>query len=202
MAKEPSGTEKLVGGLIALVAVCGLIAWVLNGAGVIDLGSSLPHGGATATATAKPQPGKTQGPVRGKYAIKLRPGANLPGKPITDFTMDYLRDVAGVYGGDLVVSYGTAGTHVERSFHYSGHAADIGMGDNGSHNDSDVGDRIMRACLIVMGMDEAQATRIGKEGALIHQRVPARNGRPAMTVECIWKVKDHHDHVHVAAAPA
>jgi hypothetical protein len=196
MAKEPSGTEKLVGGLIALVAVLALLGWVLNMAGVVDLNGFMPHIGATATAKpGKKPPAKTQDPGPGKYKIKLRDGANLPGQPITQFTMDYLEKVAGIYGGDLVVSYGTAGNHVEHSFHYSGHAADIGMGNNGSYNDSPVGDRIMRACLMAMGMDEAEATRIGKKGALIHRDVPG------MTVECIWKVADHHDHVHIAAAP-
>jgi hypothetical protein len=158
----------------------------------------MPHGGSAATSTAAPgkhKPTKTQAPAQGKHKIRIRPGANLAGQPITDFTMAYLEKVAGIYGDDLVVSYGTAGNHVEHSFHYSGHAADIGMGNNGSHDDSEVGDRIMRACLIAMGMDDAEATRIGKKGALIHRDVPG------MTVECIWKVADHHDHVHIAASP-
>jgi hypothetical protein len=196
MVKEPTGGEKAIAMVVGLVVAVVFFAVVLDRAGIVHL--SMPHGGSTATSTAAPgkhKPTKTQAPAKGKYKIEIRPGANLPGRPITDFTMAYLEKVAGIYGGDLVVSYGTAGNHVEHSFHYSGHAADIGMGNNGSHDDSDVGDRIMRACLIAMGMDDAEATRIGKKGALIHRDVPG------MTVECIWKVADHHDHVHIAASP-
>ena len=69
------------------------------------------------------------------------------------------------------------------------------MHDNGSRNDSAVGDRIMRACLIAAGRPEDEATRTARRGGLIDLRPPGRS------IECIWKVENHHDHVHIAAAP-
>jgi hypothetical protein len=195
MASQPTSGQRLAGGIVAFVLFVAFLGFALDRAGVIDLGAKLPKSGATATAAPhKPgQPATAAAP--GQYHVTLRPGANLPGQPITAFTMAYLEKVAGIYGGDLGVSYGTAGNHVTHSFHYSGHAADIGMHDNGSHNDSEVGDRIMRACLIAGGESSADAARTAQRGGLIDLRPPG------LSIECIWKVADHHDHVHIAAAP-
>jgi hypothetical protein len=193
MASQPTSGERRAGALLALVLFVGSIVFVLNRGGVLDLSTPLPPSGATATG-APQKPGMSPAPA-GKYHVTLRRGANLSGQPITAFTMKYLEKVAEIYGGDLVVSYGTAGQHVSKSFHYTGHAADIGMHDNGSRNDSDVGDRIMRACLIAAGQTVAEATRNAKRGGLITLRPRG------LTVQCIWKVKNHHDHVHIAARP-
>lgn len=191
MADQPTSGQRLAGGIVAFVLFVASLAFALDRIGVVDIGDVLPR----TTATAAPgQPGRTTAP-KGRYDVKLRPGANLPGQPITAFTMAYLEKVAGIYGGDLVVSYGTAGRHVPTSFHYAGHAADIGMHDNGAKNDSAVGDRIMRACLIAAGRAPDEATRTARRGGLIDLRPPG------LSVECIWKVDNHHDHVHIAAAP-
>lgn len=193
MPDQPTSGERLAGAVVAGVVIVASITFVLDRAGVLDLGAKLPGSGTAATA-APHQPGKSPAPAR-KYHVTLRKGANLPGQPITAFTMNYLEKVAEIYGGDLVVSYGTAGTHVTNSYHYTGHAADIGMGSNGSHNDSAVGDRIMRACLIAAGQTPAEATRTAKRGGNFTLRPPG------LSIQCIWKVKDHHDHVHIAARP-
>lgn len=194
MAEQPTAGQRLAGGIVAFILMIAFFGFVLDKAGVVDLGGALPE--TQATATSKPKPGeKDTDKPQGRYQVRLRDGANLPGQPITKFTMAYLEKVAGIYGGDLVVSYGTAGRHVPTSFHYSGHAADIGMHDNGSTNDSAVGDRIMRACLIAAGVKPDEATRTAKRGGLIDLQPPG------LKVECIWKVDNHHDHVHVAAAP-
>jgi hypothetical protein len=189
----PSTGARMLGALLAAVVLCSAGAFALRQAGA-NFGARPPTPGSVGPSRGSDRPPSVTPPAA-KHHVTFRPGANLPDRPVTEFTMGYLGRVADIYGGDLIVSYGTAGDHGQRSFHYSGHAADIGMATNHSHNDSKVGDAIMRACLIAAGVAPTEAERLAVAGGLVVRRPPG------MVVECIWKVADHHDHVHIAAAP-
>jgi len=193
MSRSTPG-QNVAGGALALV-ILGIVVVVYLKAVGVQL-PAMTDVSAAPTSAAEPAPPAPPAPQDGpKHQIIIRDGANLPGTPLTPETTDYLQKVVDIVGRDLVVSYGSAGDHGASSYHYGGHAADIGMADNGSSNDSEVGDAIMRACLIVAGDPPADAERLAAGGGLI-KRYP-----DGLTVECIWKVADHHDHVHIAVAP-
>jgi hypothetical protein len=126
--------------------------------------------------------------------------ANLPGKPIQAITLNYVTKMAGLLGKPLTI---TTGTNHEKftdngsiSDHFTGHAADIGMAANGGGIDSPVGDRIMEAALVLAGVPRDKAPAQARHGDLFTIR------HEGMRIQCIWKVKGHHDHVHVGVRPA
>ncbi len=187
-------SQKAAGAVMAGVILVAAVAFALDRAGV-DVKSWLPKPSATGAAGPR-EPGKsTKTRAARKHRVTLHRRANLPGTRVTSFTLRYLERVAEIYGGDLVVSYGTAGNHVKRSFHYAGHAADIGMLDNGLPNDSEGGTRIMAACLVMGGVAPAKARQMAERGGSFDLLPRGR------AVECIWRAPNHYDHVHIAVAP-
>jgi hypothetical protein len=134
--------------------------------------------------------------------VRIAPGANLPGRPITPETLAFLQRVASIYGRPLIV---TTGTNHPRytvdghlSDHADGHAADIGMAANGGSDDSPVGDRIMAACLIAADQPTEQAITDAQRGGLYTLE------HDGLRVQCIWKTDEggnHHNHVHIGARP-
>lgn len=143
-----------------------------------------------------------------KGSVIVAPGANLPGEPIKPETMDFLQTVAGIYGKPLVCTTGTNHSYLTVdgaiSDHASGHACDFGMAANGGTDDSPVGDAIATACLEAAGYSAAQASQDATKGGLFTiSSVPGIDG--PMRVQCIWKTFEggnHHNHVHIGAAPA
>jgi hypothetical protein len=135
-------------------------------------------------------------------SVRIAPGANVQGRPIAPETLAYLARVAGIYERPLIVTTGT--NHSQHTFngtvsdHYDGHAADIGMAANGGTDDSPVGDRIMRACLIAAGEPPLRAATIARRGGLYTLE------HDGLRIQCIWKTDaggNHHHHVHIGARP-
>ncbi|HEX6702890.1 MAG TPA: peptidoglycan-binding protein [Gaiellaceae bacterium] len=130
-------------------------------------------------------------------------GANLPGKPIQPMTLNFIEQMAGLFGKPITITTGTNHSKFtvngNVSDHFTGHAADIGMAANGGGDDSPVGDRIMEAALIVAGVPRAQAGPQARGGGLFNF---THNGE---RIQCIWKTNlggNHHNHVHVGVRPA
>jgi hypothetical protein len=135
--------------------------------------------------------------------VIVAPGANLPGRPISDVTLDYIKHMAALMVRDLVVSTGTNHSQFtvngNVSDHFDGHACDLGMAANHGTIDGPVGDQIMEAALIVGGVPVPQARADAKMGGLFNLR------HDGLRIQCIWKTNigcNHHDHVHVGARPA
>jgi hypothetical protein len=135
--------------------------------------------------------------------VIVAPGANLPGKPIQPMTLKYVERMAALIHKPITITTGT--NHNEftvngnRSDHFTGHAADIGMAANGGTDDSPVGDRIMEAALVLAGVPAGKARAEAQAGGLFD------NTRRNMRIQCIWKTNEggnHHNHVHVGVRPA
>jgi hypothetical protein len=135
--------------------------------------------------------------------VIVEPGANKPGRPITQMTLNYVAKMAGHIGKPVKI---TTGTNHDKftvngnvSDHFSGHAADIGMFANGGADDSPVGDRIMEACCLLAGDSKQGARDKAHTGGLF--TFTHGNQR----IQCIWKTNqggNHHNHVHVGVRPA
>jgi hypothetical protein len=129
--------------------------------------------------------------------VIVRPGANLPGRPMTARLMRFIGMMSRVFGAPLAVTTGT--NHSEWtssgavSDHFSGNAADFGLWANRGQ-----GDRIAAAALVVAGLSPADALARARRGGLINV---IRNG---VRVQVIWKTwlgGDHFTHVHVGVRP-
>lgn len=135
--------------------------------------------------------------------VIVAPSANLPGRPISKMTLDYVARMAAMLGKPIVITTGTNHSQFtvdgKVSDHFSGHAADIGMVANGGSDDSPVGDRIMTTALRQAGVPAAEAKAKAQAGGLftfIHG---------GQRIQCIWKTDqggNHHNHVHVGVRPA
>jgi hypothetical protein len=135
--------------------------------------------------------------------VVVAPGANKPGHPITQMTLDYVAKMASMLGKPIVI---TTGTNHDQftvngnvSDHFSGHAADIGMVANGGTDDSPVGDAIMTCALRVAGLAKADAEAKAFHGGLFTLT------HAGQRIQCIWKTNEggnHHNHVHVGVRPA
>src|SRR5215217_998702 len=124
-----------------------------------------------------------------KGTVTFASTANLPGKPMSKITVDYVKRMAALLHKPIVITTGTNHSKFtvngNISDHFTGHAADIGMAANGGSDDSPVGDRIMTAAL-----------RAGGLFNLLHD---------GLRIQCIWKTDiggNHHNHVHVGVRPA
>jgi len=138
--------------------------------------------------------------VPGKVIVA--PGANRPGVPIRQITLDFVAAMAGLYGKPIVISTGTNHSRYTVdgtiSDHWDGHAADLGVAANSGTIDGPVGDRLMTACLILAGIPAPQAASDAQRGGLYTE---FHNG---LRIQCIWKTYaggDHHNHVHVGVRP-
>lgn len=142
--------------------------------------------------------------LRRRFAIrvKIAPGANLAGKPISKMTLDFVGRVSRRAGREIIVTTGT--NHDEFtvdgniSDHFSGHAVDIGMAANGGTNDGPVGDAIMAAALREAGFSAAEAKAHAASGGLFNRETGGKR------VQCIWKTDiggNHHNHVHIGVRP-
>lgn len=135
--------------------------------------------------------------------VVVMAGANKPGRPITDMTIDYVARMAERVGKPIEISTGTNHdkftTTGSVSDHFSGHAADLGMAANGGTDDGPVGDKFMEACCFLAG-DSAQGAKAkARSGGLF--TFTHGNER----IQCIWKTNEggnHHNHVHVGVRPA
>jgi len=134
--------------------------------------------------------------VPGKVVIA--PGANRPGVGLQQILLDYVAQMADLYGKPLTISTGT--NHDQYTLdgnvsdHWDGHGADLGMAANNGTDDGPVGDRIMTACLLLAGEPAARATAEADRGGLY---TLVHNG---LRIQCIWKTDqggNHHNHVHV-----
>jgi hypothetical protein len=135
--------------------------------------------------------------------VIVAPNANLPGRPISQMTLDYLSRMAAMLGKPIVITTGTNHSKFtvdgKISDHFSGHAADIGMAANGGTDDSPVGDAIMTCALRLAGLGKADAEAKARGGGLFTFT------RGALRIQCIWKTNlggNHHNHVHVGVRPA
>lgn len=147
-----------------------------------------------AEAGSSNNPVEQSGSSGPKGTVKIAKGANRPGTSISSETMDFLEEVAGEYGGTIIV---TTGTNHDRltvdgnvSDHYDGHAADIAV-----PVDSAKGDKIAAAALRAAGLTSSEATRKAKYGGLY-----SISGN--LRVQVIWKTNaggNHHNHVHIGA---
>jgi hypothetical protein len=135
--------------------------------------------------------------------VIIAPGANNPGEPIDPVTLGFLAQVAGIYGKPIICTTGTNHSYLtvdgNVSDHATGHACDFGMNANGGTDNGPVGDAIAAACLEAAG--EFKAVAIGEAflGGLFTRE---HNG---LRTQCIWKTDEggnHHNHVHIGAAPA
>jgi hypothetical protein len=130
--------------------------------------------------------------------VRVLPGANRAGVPLSPDLQRYAALMAGILGRPLVISTGT--NHSIHSVtgnlsdHAAGNAADFGMWANGGGNDSPVGDRIAAAAFIVAGASPGDALSMARRGGAytIH--------RDGLRIQVIWKTGtygNHHTHVHV-----
>jgi hypothetical protein len=130
-------------------------------------------------------------------------GANKPGRPISDMTLNFVARMANHIGKPIKITTGTNHSKFtvngNISDHFSGHAADIGMFANGGTDDSPVGDRIMEAGCLQAGDSKKGARDKARGGGLF--TFTHGNQR----IQCIWKTNqggNHHNHVHVGVRPA
>ena len=142
--------------------------------------------------------------LRRRFAshVEIAPGANLPDRPISKVTLDFVGRVSRRCHRTIVV---TTGTNHDKftvngnvSDHFSGHAVDIGMAANGGTDDGPVGDVIMAAALIEAGFTKADAKAKAAGGGLFNAQ------HEGMRIQCIWKTNvggNHHNHVHVGVRP-
>jgi len=161
-------------------------------------GAPMPLGVAPSSAGGCEADGLTNTGVPGN--VEIAAGANRPGAPMAAETLAFLGRMAGIAGRTIVVTTGT--NHSEytvsgnRSDHWDGHAADMGMAGNGGTDDSPIGDRIMAACLIAGGQSPEEAIANARAGGLftlVHD---------GLRIQCIWKTYaggNHHNHVHAGA---
>ena len=138
--------------------------------------------------------------VPGKVVVA--PGANRPGAGLQPLLLDYVAQMAGLYGKPIVISTGTNHSQYtidgNVSDHWDGRAADLGMAANGGTDDSPVGDRLMTACLVVGGVPPPQAASQAQAGGLFTLN------HAGLRIQCIWKTDaggNHHNHVHVGVRP-
>jgi Putative peptidoglycan binding domain len=135
--------------------------------------------------------------------VIVEPGANKPGKPISQITLKYVAKMAEQIGKSIKITTGTNHNKFtvngNVSDHFTGHAADIGMFANGGTDDSPVGDRIMQACCLLAGDSKQGAkAKAGTGGLFTFTHGGER-------IQCIWKTNqggNHHNHVHVGVRPA
>jgi hypothetical protein len=134
--------------------------------------------------------------------VIMAPGANLPGRLVTPVTLNFLAQVAGIYGKTLVCTTGTNHSYLtvdgRVSDHASGHACDFGMTANGGTDDSPVGDAIANACLRAAGDGPSLAKYEAMSGGLYTRE------HHGLRIQCIWKTYEggnHHNHVHIGAKP-
>jgi hypothetical protein len=156
---------------------------------------------ADAAPTGCSDTGLTGGGIPGKVIIA--PGANRPGVGLQRILLNYVAQIAGLYGKPVTISTGTNHDQMtvdgNVSDHWDGHAADLGMAANGGTDDGPVGDKLMTACLLLAGEPEARAKAEAERGGLytlVHNH---------MRIQCIWKTNEggnHHNHVHVGVQPA
>jgi hypothetical protein len=131
--------------------------------------------------------------------VVIAPGANKPGQPISEETLDFVKRMSVRCRRKIVITTGTNHSKFTSSGsisdHFTGHAVDLGMIGNGGTNDGPVGDALMAAALVLAGLSPQAAKAQAKAGGLITRH------HKGMRIQCIWKTDDHHDHVHVAARP-
>ena len=130
-------------------------------------------------------------------------GANKPGQPISDMTIQFVGNMAARIKKPIKVTTGTNHSKFTSSGnvsdHFSGHAVDIGMFANGGTDDSPVGDRIMEAACLEAGDTKQGAKDKARTGGLFNFN------HEDQRIQCIWKTDvggNHHNHVHVGVRPA
>lgn len=134
----------------------------------------------------------------GDGSFSIAPGANAPGRPLTESFTAFISRMATFYDGTLVL---TTGTNHDRlttsgnvSDHFSGNGGDFGMVLNGGTDDGPVGDRIAAAAFLAAGVPRDEAIQRGRAGGA--QTVVTSK----LSVQIIWKSDvggNHHNHVHV-----
>jgi hypothetical protein len=139
------------------------------------------------------------GTTAGAGAVRIAPGANLPGKPIQAPTLEFLRRVAALVGHPITVTTGTNHSKYTVdgvvSDHFYGYAADFGISTNGGVRG---GNRICAAGLVAAGDRPVAAASECHRGGLYTRY------RDGLRIQVIWKTYeggDHFDHVHIGARP-
>jgi hypothetical protein len=162
--------------------------------------AGLPPGAAPDSNFACGESGLEGTGVPGK--VRVAPGANRPGVPLQQLTLDYVAQMAGLAGRQLVISTGTnhSAYTVDGAIsdHWDGYAADLGMAANSGTDGGPVGDTLMQACLQLAGQPAAEAARNARSGGLYTLH------RDGVRIQCIWKTYaggNHFNHVHVGLRP-
>lgn len=135
----------------------------------------------------------------GMGTVRIAPGANRPGVPLSTATISFLRRVAAIVGHPITVTTGSNHSKYTVdgliSDHWDGHAADFGIDANGGVAG---GDAICTAGLIAAGDPAAKAGAECRRGGLYTRY------RDGLRIQVIWKTYeggDHFDHVHIGARP-
>jgi hypothetical protein len=132
------------------------------------------------------------------------PAVNRPGVPLTPQFVAFLNAMAEFYDGQLTVTTGSAHSEMTAdgyvSDHWFGNAADFGSAANGPNGalGGPWGERIAMAAYLAAGLDLATATQKATAPVGDYTRVPLASGG---SVQVLWRVPDHFDHVHVGWKP-
>jgi hypothetical protein len=135
--------------------------------------------------------------ARGKVVVVA--GADRPGVKTHRWVLDFLALAAGQLAKTIFVTTGSNHSIMSssglRSDHADGNAADLGSVKNGFEVDGKGGDALAKACARVLGVGVQAVTGT-------YERHTWRHGDKTYSVQVLWKVAGHHDHVHVGVRPA
>lgn len=159
-------------------------------------GDTAGMGGSGAGGAPRPSGGSGGALAAGSGQVRLAPGANAPGRPLSPGILKVLRAVAHVHGGPITVGTGT------------NHSTNTINGTRSDHADGDAGDipahgqeliALGQSALIAAGMDPAEARK--QRGGLYN--LPYGRHR---RIQIIFNtsgpgVGDHTTHLHVGVSP-
>ncbi|MGI8846820.1 MAG: hypothetical protein ACR2GX_00920, partial [Candidatus Dormibacteria bacterium] len=190
--RSASGGSRLRRGM----AFAGLLC-ILGGIGLTAVHASAASAATEAYCDALARDEKGHDPQK----IKIASGANRPGVGIQGSTMQFLDEVATLYGKDMIITRGTNHNQFTQdgnvSDHWDGHAGDFGMQANGGTDVGPVGDRIATAALTAAGVTPGAARAMATHPPGIYTL--HHNG---LRIQIIWRFYPlHQDHVHIGARP-
>jgi lysophospholipase L1-like esterase len=170
-----------------------LISQYASGTAADAPGATLDDAATDATARAA---GSTKGGTGGgRWKIQ----SGVPNN-ITQAMKDFLDAMAGYYEGTIIATTTTNHSKMTAngnvSDHYSGNAVDLGSVANwGGQVDGAGGTKLAVAAYRAAGFSYSEAVR----QAATPQYTRYANGKvdEANGVQILWRVADHHDHVHI-----
>lgn len=130
--------------------------------------------------------------------VSVVAGADRPGVKTHQYVLDFVSLVAGELGKKLYVTTGSRHNRLSSSGlvsdHWEGNAADLGSVKNHFAIGGKGGDRIAKACAKVLGVSSSAV--IGT-----YDRHEWSHDGHHYSVQVLWKVQGHYDHVHVGVRP-